>query len=62
MGIGYKANAVYGRIINKIELKHLSPILIGTPGRLADPIRRENSKFLCQRIQKDSKLNCKLAQ
>lgn len=39
MGSGYKANAIYGgRSIakDKIELKHIPAILIGTPGRLAD--------------------------
>jgi len=45
MGTGYKANAVYGGRSgqkDKIELKHLPAILIGTPGRVADHIRREN--------------------
>ncbi|MCK5846952.1 MAG: DEAD/DEAH box helicase [Bacteroidales bacterium] len=44
MGTGYKANAVYGgRPISKdkLELKHTPSILIGTPGRVADHIRRE---------------------
>lgn len=39
MGSGFKVNAVYGgRPISKdkIELKHLPAILIGTPGRIAD--------------------------
>jgi len=39
MGSGYKANAVYGgrpMSKDKIELKHIPAILIGTPGRIAD--------------------------
>ncbi|SDE31138.1 DbpA RNA binding domain-containing protein [Pricia antarctica] len=39
MGSGFKVNAVYGgRPISKdkLELKHLPAILIGTPGRIAD--------------------------
>ena len=45
MGSGYKVNAVYGGRSgskDKIELKHPPTILIGTPGRVADHIRREN--------------------
>jgi superfamily II DNA/RNA helicase len=44
MGTGYKANAVYGGRSgskDKVELKHRPAILIGTPGRVADHIRRE---------------------
>jgi superfamily II DNA/RNA helicase len=44
MGSGYKANVVYGgRAISKdkLELKSIPEILIGTPGRIADHIRRE---------------------
>lgn len=44
MGTGFKANAVYGgrsSAKDKIELKHAPAILIGTPGRLADHLRRE---------------------
>ena len=43
MGTGFKANAVYGGrqfSKDKIELKHLPAILIGTPGRIADHLRR----------------------
>ncbi len=43
MGSGYKANAVYGgRAIAKDfqELQHPPTILIGTPGRIADHLRR----------------------
>ncbi|MFZ2432673.1 MAG: DEAD/DEAH box helicase [Lutibacter sp.] len=43
MGTGFKANAVYGGRLfskDKIELKHLPAILIGTPGRIADHLRR----------------------
>lgn len=39
MGSGYKVNAVYGgrpMSKDKIELKHIPAILIGTPGRIAD--------------------------
>jgi len=44
LGSGYKVNAVYGGragIKDKAELKHPPAILIGTPGRVADHIRRE---------------------
>ena len=44
MGTGYKANAAYGgRSIqkDKQELKHAPSILVGTPGRIADHIRRQ---------------------
>ena len=44
MGTGFKANAVYGgRSASKdrMDLSHLPAILIGTPGRIADHIRRE---------------------
>jgi superfamily II DNA/RNA helicase len=43
MGTGYKTNAAYGgRPIakDKAELQNLPAILIGTPGRIADHIRR----------------------
>ncbi len=43
MGTGYKANAVYGGRSfskDKIDLKHRPAIVIGTPGRVADHIRR----------------------
>ncbi len=43
MGTGLKANAVYGGTSfskDKIDLKHAPHILIGTPGRMADHIRR----------------------
>ena len=45
MGSGYKTNAVYGGrsgTKDKMELKHAPAILIGTPGRVADHMRREN--------------------
>ncbi|MDB4655435.1 DEAD/DEAH box helicase [Flavobacteriales bacterium] len=45
MGSGYKTNAVYGGRSgskDKLELKHAPAILIGTPGRVADHIRRKN--------------------
>ncbi|MDF1551086.1 MAG: DEAD/DEAH box helicase [Bacteroidales bacterium] len=44
MGSGFKCNAVYGGrsgAQDKIDLKHRPAILIGTPGRIADHIRRE---------------------
>lgn len=44
MGTGYKTNVVYGgRAIkkDKAELLHTPTILIGTPGRMADHVRRE---------------------
>ncbi len=44
MGTGYKVNAVYGGRSGskeKIELTHAPTILVGTPGRVADHIRRE---------------------
>jgi superfamily II DNA/RNA helicase len=44
MGTGYKTNAVYGGRAgakDKLELKHRPAILIGTPGRVADHLRRE---------------------
>ena len=43
MGTGYKVNAVYGGRSGskeKIELAHAPTILVGTPGRVADHIRR----------------------
>ncbi len=51
MGSGYKANAVYGGRAgskDKAEIKHRPAILIGTPGRIADHLRRENisSEFI----------------
>ena len=44
LGSGYKTNAVYGGRSfskDKIELKHPPAILIGTPGRIADHLRRQ---------------------
>src|SRR5690554_794275 len=46
MGSGFKVNAVYGgrsMSKNKIEIKHVPAILIGTPGRIADHF--ENERF-----------------
>ncbi len=43
MGSGYKANAVYGGRAfskDKAELQHPPAILVGTPGRVADHMRR----------------------
>lgn len=45
MGTGFKTNAIYGgRSTHKdrLDLNHAPSILIGTPGRIADHIRREN--------------------
>ncbi|MGB0524186.1 MAG: DEAD/DEAH box helicase [Flammeovirgaceae bacterium] len=44
MGTGYKVNAVYGGqhfSKDKINLKHRPAVLVGTPGRVADHLRRE---------------------
>ncbi len=52
MGTGYKANAVYGGrpfSKDKIDLKHPPAILIGTPGRVADHLRR--STFSTEHIK-----------
>jgi len=45
MGSGFKVNAVYGGRSgskDKSEIKHRPTLLIGTPGRIADHLRREN--------------------
>ncbi|WP_304233757.1 DEAD/DEAH box helicase [Jiulongibacter sediminis] len=45
IGSGFKVNAVYGGRAgskDKIDLQHSPQILIGTPGRVADHIRRQN--------------------
>src|SRR5690554_1542872 len=45
MGTGYKVNALYGgRAMSKDkeDLNHLPAILVGTPGRIADHLRRES--------------------
>lgn len=44
MGSGFKTNAVYGGRVgskDKIDLAHAPAILIGTPGRIADHMRRQ---------------------
>ncbi len=44
MGTGHKVNAVYGGRAgskDRIEIKHRPAVLIGTPGRVADHLRRE---------------------
>ncbi len=44
MGTGYKVNAVYGGRTgskDRIEIKHRPAVLVGTPGRVADHLRRE---------------------
>ncbi|MEM6721019.1 MAG: DEAD/DEAH box helicase [Bacteroidota bacterium] len=44
MGTGFKVNEVYGGrnfSKDKIDLKHNPAILVGTPGRIADHLRRE---------------------
>jgi superfamily II DNA/RNA helicase len=44
MGTGYKTNAIYGGRSgskDKVEIKTLPTILIGTPGRIADTFRKE---------------------
>lgn len=45
MGTGYKTNAVYGGRAgsqDKIDLKQNPSLLIGTPGRIADHLRKES--------------------
>lgn len=45
MGTGYKANCVYGgrpMSKDKIELAHTPSVLIGTPGRIADHLRKNS--------------------
>lgn len=45
LGAGFKANAVYGGRAgsqDKIDLKHRPAILIGTPGRIADHLRKQS--------------------
>ncbi len=45
LGTGYKTNVVYGGrpfSKEKTELRHAPAILIGTPGRIADHIRRDS--------------------
>lgn len=52
MGSGWKVNAVYGGRAgakDRMEIKHRPAILIGTPGRVADHLRRE--AFETQYIQ-----------
>jgi superfamily II DNA/RNA helicase len=51
MGTGYKVNAVYGGRAgskDRIEIKHRPAVLIGTPGRVSDHLRREafETKFI----------------
>jgi len=44
MGTGYKVNAVYGGRSgsqDRLDLRHLPAVLIGTPGRIADRLRRD---------------------
>ena len=51
IGSGFKVNAVYGGrsgTLDKIDLKHRPAILIGTPGRIADRLRRD--KFPLENI------------
>lgn len=45
MGSGFKTNVVYGGRAgsqDKIDLKHRPAILVGTPGRIADHLRKES--------------------
>lgn len=45
MGAGFKANSIYGGRAgsqDKLDLKHRPSILIGTPGRIADHLRKES--------------------
>ena len=44
MGTGFKVNAVYGGRAgskDRMEIKHRPAVLVGTPGRVADHLRRE---------------------
>jgi len=44
MGSGYKTNAIYGgrsSYQDRIDLQHPPAILVGTPGRIADHLRKE---------------------
>jgi superfamily II DNA/RNA helicase len=44
MGTGYKVNAVYGGRAgskDRIEIKHRPAVLVGTPGRVSDHLRRD---------------------
>jgi len=50
MGSGFKTNAVYGGragFEDKIDLKHRPAILIGTPGRIADHLRKDRFATNC---------------
>ncbi|MBU2938545.1 DEAD/DEAH box helicase [Lacinutrix sp. C3R15] len=52
MGSGFKANAIYGGrpfSKDKIDLAHTPAIIVGTPGRVADHLRRET--FLVEDIK-----------
>ena len=52
MGSGFKINAVYGgrsMAKDKVELKHLPAILIGTPGRISDHF--SNNRFTKKHIK-----------
>ena len=52
MGSGFKVNAVYGgrpMSKDKIELKHIPAILIGTPGRISDHFA--NDRFSKEHIK-----------
>jgi superfamily II DNA/RNA helicase len=45
MGTGYKVNAIYGGRVgskDRTDLQHKPAILIGTPGRIADHLRRDS--------------------
>lgn len=51
MGTGFKVNAVYGGRAgskDRIEIKHRPAVLIGTPGRVSDHLKREafETKFI----------------
>ena len=59
MGTGYKVNAVYGGRTgskDRIEIKHRPAVLVGTPGRVADHLRREafDTALCARRIWKDN--------
>lgn len=50
MGTGFKTNALYGGragVKDKADLVHLPAILIGTPGRIADHVRKKSFSLEC---------------
>lgn len=53
MGAGFKTNSIYGGRAgsqDKIDLKHRPSILIGTPGRVANHLRKDSSKRVFSKL------------